>query len=84
MSCEMSSDICLDHSNCSTHTKYISYRWENTEKIKLKMFVAPIPANILAMYRKYELWVSSNPQLVGDIETSVKWLSYILVGMFVN
>lgn len=45
------------------------------------MFAAHIPANILAMYRKYELWVSSNPQLVGDIETSVKWLSYILVGM---
>lgn len=48
------------------------------------MFSAQIPANILAMYRKYEQWVSLNPQLVGDIETSVKWLSYIIVGMLIS
>lgn len=48
------------------------------------MFVPQIPANILTMYRKYEQWVSLNPQLVGDIETSVKWLSYILVGMLIQ
>lgn len=48
------------------------------------MLTEHIPVNILAMYRKYERWVSSNPQLVGDIETSVKWLSYILVGMLLN
>lgn len=44
------------------------------------MLAAQIPANILEMYQKYKHWVSVNPQLVGDIETSVKWLSYILVG----
>ncbi|XP_046432853.1 peroxisomal membrane protein PEX16 [Neodiprion fabricii] len=39
---------------------------------------------VLIYVEKYKKWVTSNPQLAGDIESTVKWLSYFTAGRINN
>lgn len=43
-----------------------------------------IVAKIPYIFESYKLWVQSNPSVVGDVETTVKWLSYFLIGKRIN
>ena len=52
----------------------LSFLFENQRN--MSNIVAKLPQ----LYESYKLWVSANPQVVGDVETTVKWLSYFLVG----
>lgn len=36
------------------------------------------------LYGKYVKWVSSNPSALGDVEMTVKWLSYFIAGKINN
>ncbi|XP_065077790.1 peroxisomal membrane protein PEX16 [Ochlerotatus camptorhynchus] len=39
---------------------------------------------IRSLYGKYVKWVSSNPSALGDVEMTVKWLSYFIAGKINN
>lgn len=39
---------------------------------------------VLDLYKTYTEWVSSNPHITSEIESSVKWLSYFAAGQFSN
>lgn len=45
--------------------------------------MSKIVAKLPQLFESYKLWVSANPQVVGDVETTVKWLSYFLVGQYI-
>lgn len=32
------------------------------------------------IFESYKSWVSANPHTVGDLETTVKWVSYFISG----
>jgi peroxin-16 len=34
------------------------------------------------LYASYKDWVSHNPQVAGDFESTVKWLSYFIAGWY--
>lgn len=36
------------------------------------------------VYNSYKLWVSKNPQLAGDLESTAKWISYFIAGRVNN
>lgn len=36
--------------------------------------------NVQELYNLYKRWISENPQVVGDVETMVKWMSYLVAG----
>lgn len=39
---------------------------------------------VRSLYGKYVKWVSSNPSALGDVEMTVKWLSYFIAGKINN
>lgn len=42
----------------------------------------PSAVRLPDLYESYKQWVGANPEVVGDIEMTVKWLSYFLLGEF--
>ncbi|CAB3388118.1 Hypothetical predicted protein [Cloeon dipterum] len=44
----------------------------------------PSSTSIAELFAAYKTWISSNPQLTSDLETTVKWVSYFLAGRVQN
>ncbi|BFF97353.1 peroxisomal membrane protein PEX16 [Drosophila madeirensis] len=42
--------------------------------------IFPTMDTLKGMLKSYEAWVASNPDVVGDFETTAKWVSYFIAG----
>lgn len=40
--------------------------------------------NLKRLIKSYEKWVAANPENVCDIETTTKWVSYFIAGMYIQ
>ncbi|XP_012286608.1 peroxisomal membrane protein PEX16 [Orussus abietinus] len=48
------------------------------------MVAEAISCKMSKMFESYKKWIMENPQLIRDIESTVKWMSYFTIGRFGN
>lgn len=63
----------------------VTWLWSQSGSVTRHLqFLCWIMSSILLrlpeLYSSYKNWVSQNPQVAGDFESTVKWLSYFIAG----
>lgn len=48
----------------------------------LYLAMSSILFSLPELYISYKKWVSSHPQLASDFETTTKWVSYFIAGIY--